>query len=207
MRNFKKREIKPSFAFLVDGQTEICYLQMLKRNEKNLNINIHPQLPQNKKLNEQFEQINELARDYQKVFWIVDLDTILKETNETNNSKTKPIEEFKSYRAQIIQNYSNIEIIVNNPCLEIWFLLHYEKTSKCFEKCSKSINVLKTYLPDYVKKQVYLTKQNNDIYLKLKPNLKKAIENAKLLGEFDQNNIKKCLCEMYKIFEQEEFKI
>lgn len=201
MRKFKERKIKPSFVFLVDGQTESWYLQKIKRNEKNLNINIKPELPQNKKLKDQFEQIKELARDYDEVFWIVDLDTILKETNETKNAKTKPIEEFKSYIKKI-KEFSNIEIIINNPCLEIWFVLHYEQTSKSYNNCSKVIKIIKKYLPDYEKTQVYFTKQNDDIYSRLKSKLKTAIKNAKQLGEFDKKNPNKSICEMYKIFEK-----
>lgn len=39
----------PTFAFVVDGETEIWYLYMLKRNEQPLKINIKPELPQKKK--------------------------------------------------------------------------------------------------------------------------------------------------------------
>jgi|GEM_PF-6718937 len=33
----KKINIKPNFAFLIDGENEIWYFNMLKRNEKNKN--------------------------------------------------------------------------------------------------------------------------------------------------------------------------
>jgi len=41
----------PSYAVVVDGETEIWYLQMLKRNERSLNINLEPKLPQKKSEN------------------------------------------------------------------------------------------------------------------------------------------------------------
>ena len=46
MRKRSKFKIAGSnaFAFVVDGDTEVWYLQMLKRNERELNINIEPKL-------------------------------------------------------------------------------------------------------------------------------------------------------------------
>ena len=45
-----RTQVKPTFAVVVDGDTEVWYLQMLKRNEKQLRIEIEPKLPQRKVL-------------------------------------------------------------------------------------------------------------------------------------------------------------
>lgn len=45
-----RRQVVPTFSFVVDGETEIWYLQMLKRNERQFKINIEPKLPQKKVL-------------------------------------------------------------------------------------------------------------------------------------------------------------
>ena len=84
MRKRSKFKIAGSnaFAFVVDGDTEVWYLQMLKRNERELNINIEPKLPSKKSIPEQFKMVKDLAEDYTKVFWIVDYDVIVKETRE-----------------------------------------------------------------------------------------------------------------------------
>lgn len=52
MRHTRKirRQVVPTFSFVVDGETEIWYLQMLKRNERQFKINIEPKLPQKKVL-------------------------------------------------------------------------------------------------------------------------------------------------------------
>jgi len=44
MRKSRKiiSQVPPTFAFVVDGETEIWYLQMLKRNERQLRLNIEP---------------------------------------------------------------------------------------------------------------------------------------------------------------------
>lgn len=62
---------KDAFAIIVDGQTEVWYFQMLKRNEPSLQVNIEPKIPQKKKLSEQYEKVLELAEDFTKVFWIL----------------------------------------------------------------------------------------------------------------------------------------
>ena len=78
MRNNKKRlQLRKVYSFVVDGKCELWYLQMLKQHEA-LNINIEPKLLQNKKLREQFELVKKLAEDSDKVFWIIDFDTIEK---------------------------------------------------------------------------------------------------------------------------------
>lgn len=43
---------KKAYAIVVDGETEVWYFQMLKRNETSLQVNIEPQIPIKKKLEE-----------------------------------------------------------------------------------------------------------------------------------------------------------
>ncbi|MBP9134766.1 MAG: RloB domain-containing protein [Saprospiraceae bacterium] len=62
-------------------------------------------------------------------------------------------ESFEEYRTDLTENYENVVVIVNNPCLEFWFLLHFEKTSKYFNTCSSAETQLKKYLPNYEKTQ------------------------------------------------------
>jgi len=119
MRNNKKRlQLRKVYSFVVDGKCELWYLQMLKQHEA-LNINIEPKLLQNKKLREQFELVKKLAEDSDKVFWIIDFDTIEKERQETKKGAISPLEKFKElYNKAINIKDKNIVIIVNNPCLE-----------------------------------------------------------------------------------------
>lgn len=50
MRN--KRQIpfkgKPGFAIVIDGETEFWYLQMIKRNERYIKVDVKPEIPQKK---------------------------------------------------------------------------------------------------------------------------------------------------------------
>lgn len=200
-------ESTPTFAFVVDGETEIWYLQMLLRNERSIRMSIKPEIPNKKSLEEQFNLVRDLAnREYSKVFWIVDLDTIIKESREAPRGKKLPIDTFIDYRNQLEKVFNNVIVIVNNPCLEYWFLLHFVNTTKLFDTCSKAESQLKTHLKDYKKTQKYFTKQDNDIYLKLKPYLSNAICRANGLGQFDLELPEKALCEMNLLFESEELR-
>jgi hypothetical protein len=201
-------KVKPKYAIVVDGECEFWYIQMLKRNERLININLEPKIPQKKKLSEQYELVIELSKIYDKVFWVIDFDVINSETHSVSKGKKAPIYEFKGYYDNIEKNYKDVHLIINNPCLEFWILLHFEMTSKYFDSCDKVIKKLKTHTPvsDYKKSQKYYTKQGSDIYLKLKPFLKQAITNSNKLKEFDFQNSHSGLSQMQLFFESENLK-
>ncbi|WP_375560388.1 RloB family protein [Bernardetia sp. OM2101] len=200
-REFKKGKGKKVWAIIVDGDTEIWYFQMLKHHEKNLSINIKPDLPKKKKLQEQFESVCQNAKDYDKVFWVIDFDTILKEDKQTKKGETSVVEAFKKYRKQLHEDYENVTVLVNNPCLEFWFLLHFEETSKQFSECESVEKLLKKYIPNYQKTQKFFKKSNQDIYKILKSDQEKAIQNAQKLGVWNEENLKAAKCEMYILLE------
>jgi hypothetical protein len=196
---------KPTFAVVVDGECEVWYLQMLKRNERSIVVNIEPKIPQRKKLSEQFEMVIKLSEDYTKVFWIIDFDVIASETKNAKIRSKTALRSFLGYKKTIDKKHKNIVIVVNNPCLEFWFLLHFEATSRYFDSCESVEKPLKTHLKDYEKTQKYYTKQDNDIYLRLKPKLAEALKNAKVLKLFDGENPNKAMSEMQLFFEATEF--
>lgn len=195
---FKK---KRKFAVVVDGETEFWYLQMLRRNEKSNIVDIKPEIPQKKKLTDQFERVLELAKYYDRVFWIIDLDVILNESAFAKRNQPKPIDILLRYKNKIKKNYKHVSILINQPCLEFWFLLHFENTAQQFVNCGEAEKRLKKHLTDYIKSEKYFTKQDNDIYLKLKAKLPDAISNSMNQDAFDMQNPYKGLTEMHKLFE------
>lgn len=201
------RKSRPTFAFVVDGETEIWYLQLLKQNEANLRLSIKPEIPQKKKLEDQFKTVVDLAvMDYSKVFWIVDLDTYIKENRELKAGVVSPLIELEGYKSKLYEEHDNVIIIVNNPCLEFWFLLHFKKTSRYYRKCADVLPDLKKHLVGYKKTEVFFKKRGNDIYRKLKPYLRDAFNNATALEPFDIQNAERAMCEMHELFNCEEFK-
>ncbi len=209
MRKPKRNAPKPptSIAVVVDGDDEVWYLQMLKRNEPKIRISIKPEIPNKKSVEEQYNLVRDLSeKEFTKVFWIVDLGSVIKEDNEAPKGKETPLEFFAKYRANLEENYANVVVIVNNPCLEFWFLLHFKKTSKYYDTCAEAKTELKKYLKNYEKTRKFFTKQGDDIYLKLKPRLKIAVENSIALGNYDKKNPKKAMCEMELFFQSSELK-
>lgn len=200
---------RTKYAFVVDGECEFWYLQMLKRNERSLNINLEPKIPQKKFLKDQYELVLELQKHYDKVFWIIDFDVINSETQATKKGSLTPLQEFKNFHTNLVANYKNsIYVIINNPCLEFWFLIHFGFTTRYYNSCDKVIIALKQIdsLASYSKSRKYFTKQGSDIYLRLKPHLKSAIENSSKFRKFNFNNSQIGLSQMNTFFEIKEIK-
>lgn len=200
---------RSTIAFVVEGETEMWYLQMLKKNEEReggIRINIKPEIPQKKKLKDQYELVCDLAKEHKVVFWILDFDIILKEAREHVKDGISPLDEFLDYRKFLIKEYDNVRIIVNNPCFEYWLLLHFVRTQRKYTSCLGAIKQLEKKLLGYEKTELYFKKKNNDIYLKLKPYLKDAIENAVAFGGFNVDEPERAMCEMNELFMIEELK-
>lgn len=75
-------------------------------------------------------------------------------------------------------------------------MLHFENSGRTYKNCGDVTTKLKRYLK----------KKDNDIYIRLKPYLRTAINNAKALGSFEKENPEKGMCEMHEFFLCDEFK-
>ena len=200
MRRGKNKLTKQAFAVVVDGQTEYWYLQMLKQNEPNILFDITPKILQKKNIDQQYELITTLSEEeYDKVFWVIDLDVLLKEERE-KKSNPSSLRKFLEYYKSLSKN-QKVVVIVNNPCLEYWFLLHFRKTTKVFTACTDAEKEVSQYLKGYEKTEKFFKKSNNDIYTQLKPYLKIAVSNATALGNFDTQEYKRAMCEMPLLLE------
>ncbi len=202
-RNLKA--VKPKYVVVVEGECEFWYVQMLKRNERSIPVDLEPKIPHKKCLSEQYEMVIGLSMDYDKVFWLIDFDLIIRESRTAAKQNKTPLQEFREYYQRIAKKYNNIQIIINNPCLEFWFLLHFEYTSKYFERCDQVIRYMKKYsqISDYQKNRKYYTKQGNDIYLKLKPYLMQAKNNAARLEPLCFDNYHFGISQMHRLFGEE----
>ena len=75
-------------------------------------------------------------------------------------------------------------VVVSNPCFELWYLLHFQAIFPPTNGANIS-QMFKKYIPDYQK--------NNPVYSLLKPHVAMAIENAKLLAKkYDSHVNPKC---------------
>ena len=198
-----QRHIRKTYLILVEGETELWYLSRLKKHEfsrlSNLQINIKPELPISKKFNSLLQEAKQNSKFYDRVYLILDFDVIL---NEYRNA----IDKNKSKLNKLLSFYQNdknknIVILINNPCLEIWFLLHFKNISRVFQKCDDVIDDLRRDLNDYEKSENYYVRKHPDIYQRLRNDLSTAISNARSLGRFDDKDYEKTLAEMYVLLE------
>ena len=125
-RNIPSRG-KPKVAVVVDGETEGWYLAMLNRNEPNARFQIKPEIPQRKSLSDQYDKVLSLSDNYDQVIWIIDMDVVLKENREAKKGQPKPLDEFLKYKKHL-ESITHVTVIINQPCIEFWLLLHFEYT-------------------------------------------------------------------------------
>lgn len=198
-----KKPFRPSAALVLEGDTERWYFQLLQQHEKSLSLHLKPEIPQKKKLADQYEKVDELANQgYDFVFWIVDFDEILKQTREASGKYKTPLVRFNEYKAMLKSKYPHVFVIVNAPCLEFWIYLHFVCTSRFFTDCNSVIQEMKKMMPGYEKTEKFYRKKGNDIYAKLKEKQHVAIKNAILTSGFDNENPYRGVSEMNILFQK-----
>lgn len=198
-----------SIYILVDGECEQDYLSAIKTVEpfKSLlssqRVKIAPEIPKTKSLDAQYKAVSEALDDYDKVFWIVDYDVIGKETLMQRRGAQTSLEKFSTLSTKFKNLISSrkykgkeVYVLINNPSIEFWYLLHYVKTAKLYTTSEEAEKRLVTYLKAYTKND---EKFRKSVFSLLKDNLDTAIINAQNLIE-DPNDIQ-ARADMYKIFE------
>lgn len=199
-RRRQHRKSRKKYAVVAEGETEVWYIQMIKRNNRSFPADLKPELPQKKSLADQYKLVTQLSKAYDKVFWIIDLDDINKKSLEMRKGRKTQLQQVEEYYRKLRKN-EKVKIILNNPCLEFWFLLHFEATGKYYSACEGAQKQLQKYLPDYEKTRKYFTAKDNDIYLKLEKNKQTAIDNARKLKDFNFQEPHSAISEMHLLFE------
>ena len=67
------------------------------------------------------------------------------------DTDTDPIKQREIDEAIRQAGHSNVEIVLSNPCLEVWFILHFGYTSKQFQSNEEVLRELRKNIPDYEK--------------------------------------------------------
>jgi hypothetical protein len=185
---------------LVDGETEKWYLDQMKSNERLKTVTIKPDLNKKKTITQQFEVIKEESKHYDRAIWLVDFDTILKEEREFKGGRKSPMTVFNEcYRE--LSEIENINVFVNTPCLEYWYLLHIKNSGRFYRTYSELERELDAIpILGYNKSRKYYI-SGSGIYTRLKPNLNEAFQRAKALGQYDLENSHQAKAEIFHLFE------
>lgn len=124
VRVSKGKRMKPNFFVFCEGETEIAYVKFL-RSLYRVPIQVIPKKSKSNISEDYIERSkNEYVRTGQdRVFLMYDLD----------------VDGLLEHLLKI----PNAELLVSNPCIELWFLLHYQEqkveitSEKCIQKLHK----------------------------------------------------------------------
>ncbi len=159
VRVSKGKQMKPNLFFFCEGETEMAYVKFL-RSLYRAPIQVIPKKGKSN-ISEDFieRSKNEYVRtDQDRVFLMYDLDV--------------------DGMLENLQKIPNAELLVSNPCIELWFLLHYleQKSEISSDKCvQKYQKVSKQY------KKGALSEEEKKV---LAENSELAVERAKKLAEY-----------------------
>lgn len=196
------RPLRESIAVIVDGQTEQWYIEQVKtgyRPKLAGLLKITPELPQKKTVRELFSRAKELVeKEYTRVFLILDLDEILRDAKEYADFKYL----YSNYETHTGRNkwMEKLTVVVNAPCLEYWYLLHFNKTNRFYPDYNGLLKDLKKCpcFKDYDKSYAFYHKTPN-IYQVLSAKVDCARGNAR---EFDPSTMNTVGCsEMFRLFD------
>ncbi len=198
------QKLRDAVSFVIDGKTELWYLQMLKESHQELPVRFSPELPQDKSLTEQYKLVKLNAESFSKVFWVIDLDVVIRESRQYQGPECRrPINLLKKY-SEDVKTKKNVFIIINTPCFEYWVLLHFRQTKKYYETCDQVIAEIhkNKVMEGYDKSEKYFKNSGNNIYKRLYPYVANAIQNSKATGSLCFDNVEVGLSQMYIIFEE-----
>lgn len=210
------KEMLPQFPFVIAGgkNTERLYLEHISK-ITSYKFNIRPEYFGNesgydKIFLDRIENILNQNRD-PKIFCLLDFDTI----NKDEQNKIK----YKNFKEAIFEYTENgtVVLCLSMPCVEYWFLLHFEDTTKLFETNNSVVKPLSKYMKDYfsdkpnrsfprklkneelLKDQSWVEKLCSDGKLELA--IKRAKENIEK-AEQDKNIQEQSYTYVYKLFDE-----
>ena len=168
-RNKQSRKEKPMIIITAEGrnETEARYFNNFRTADCPYIIKFHKagHLTDPTKLAESIrkrwdaEEADERTGDM--AFVVVDLDN--------NEEKAKEIQQ--------VEARNRVEkFIVSNPCFEVWFLLHYEYSTRSYMSADAVIKELRKHYPGYEK--------TSDMYPILLDKVDDAITNAEKLEDY-----------------------
>ncbi|WP_315821541.1 RloB family protein [Paraflavitalea speifideaquila] len=132
-RASKLQPQRDTVAIVGDGQTERIYFSDVRDTDRPANLSIFPDYP--RKIGNYkgvLDRAKTLAENYDYVYALIDMDKIIQDKQQTAYMQDKAVAEA-----------AGIIVLENNPCFEIWLLLHFVYTSRLFANCNEISEQLK----------------------------------------------------------------
>lgn len=179
----KKRSFKrgSGIAVIGEGPTEQYYLMSI---QGLLPVNVYPKVVKDgmEYLSARVEEC--IEEGYDKIFCLIDMDNKSgKKEKEAYNTFLSRYADKKFHNRQTGE-YTEVAIIENHPCLEIWFYYHFRMTTglySSYENINPLKSELKKYLPEYEKRIEFFRKCGGlHQYMNSKGgDIKKALSNSR----------------------------
>jgi hypothetical protein len=146
----KRQQIRYTIAIVGDGQTERIYFSDVVDTDRPPNLSIFPDYPRRiGNYKGVFDRAMILKEDYSRVYALIDMDKVIQDGIQITYRSDKAKAEAKG-----------VIVLENNPCFEIWILLHFVHTSKLFNGCNQVSTALRKpgRIPAYEKSEKFLRK-------------------------------------------------
>lgn len=183
-RGVRRRSIRPVILIVTEGaQTEPKYFEHFRTRNNNVDIRVvgsrssageSDYMSLVRKAVE-YKGKNQLSKSNGDTIWIV-------ADGDVNYNNPNPLAEKEKQlqKARKVADAKDIKFVLSNPCFELWYLLHYQYTSKFLGNYNDVSRLLKKYIINYEK--------STDVYSELAPYTAKAIENSRRLELYQQRN-------------------
>ena len=165
----KKRQVKlrNQYVLVGDGETEKYYAQHIKA-EWGLKYKIRPRLFGNNMFEAEGYIDEYLEAGANLIVYFMDYDTIVTQKDFLKYHRLK-----KKYK-----NTREVMICPSMPCIEYWFLLHFEYSTKRFAKAGDIKQYMRNHITDYSTTQNFLSNPEWVEKLHADNGLQTAIERA-----------------------------
>lgn len=171
-RPSKQQHQRNTVAVVGDGQTERIYFSDVRDTDRPSNLSIFPDYPRRiGNYNGVLERAKSLVGNYSRIYALIDIDKIIQDGQQAAYAQNKAA-------AQA----AGVIVLENNPCFEMWLLLHFVYTGKLFANCSEVSAQLRdnSRIPNYEKSEKFL--KNARLYKAYRVRLgREAIPNARRL--------------------------
>jgi hypothetical protein len=188
-RKVNTRRMNITYLILVEGSTELIYLQNLKDACRRFGFTVRLQKAKHGNPASLVEEaVKEYEKGvYQKVWCVYDCDVLFHDKAERFDSV---------YQIALKQG---IQFAESMPCIEVWFILHFKKPRNFYNNANVVIADLKKHIPQYSKNQDW---QARNLYNSLKEHTEQALTNVLNLPPINHSvqNTATSIHELVKIF-------